>query len=126
MNIEASPFCKAHGCTGTDLGHSLVDCPANQGVGTRLMNRLRTHQPNLSTGAALRLELLVDEDSELPLVWLTAATLLSIWDQKKASSRVQPHLTRSTLEAKVNILRETRLVNLTTILQELIENMFDQ
>ena len=90
------------------------------------MNTLRTHQPNLSTGAALRLEFLADEDSELPLVWLTAATLLSIWYQKKASSRVQPHLTRSSLEAKVNILRQTRLVNLTTILQELAENMFDQ
>ena len=90
------------------------------------MNILRTHQPNLSTEAALRLELIVDEESELPLVWLTAATLLSLWDQKQASSRVQPHLTRSTLEAKVNILRETRLVNLTTILHDLIENMFDQ
>ena len=83
------------------------------------MNTLRTHQPNLSTGAALRLEFLADKDSELPLVWLTAATLLSIWDQKKASSRVQPYLTRSSL-------RQTRLLNLTTILQELIENMFDQ
>ena len=126
---EASPLCKAPGCTGTavdDLGHSLVECPANQGVGTKLMNILRTHHPNLSTEAALRLELIVDEESELPLVWLTAATLLSLWDQKQASSRVQPHLTRSTLEANVNILRETRLVNLTTILHDLIENMFDQ
>ena len=50
------------------------------------MNTLRTHQPNLSTGAALRLEFLADEDSELPLVLLTAATLRSIWDQTKASS----------------------------------------
>ena len=87
---------------------------------------LRQYQPNLSTAAALRLDLEVDEEMELPLVWLTAATLVSIWDQNKDSTRVQPHLTRSQLEAKVNLLRETRLSNMAILLKQLINNMFDQ
>ena len=91
-----------------------------------LMDTLRQYQPNLSTAAALRLDIEVDEELELPLVWLTAATLVSIWDQKKDRTRVQPHLTRSQLEAKVNLLRETRLSNMAILLKQLINNMFDQ
>ena len=103
-----------------------MQCQANQQVGSKLLEVLRQHQPNLSRAALLRLELQVDEDLELPLVWLTAATLLSIWDQRKSSTRVQPHLTRSQLEAKVNILRETRLVTMVNLLKDLINTMFEQ
>ena len=95
-------------------------------VGRKLLELLRLHQPNLTTAAALRLELEVDEEVELPLVWLTAATFVSIWDQRKACTRVQPHLTRAQLEAKVNILRETRLANMAILLKDLIQNMFEQ
>ena len=126
---EASPLCKAPGCTVTavdDLGHCLVECQANQGVGRNLLDTLRQYQPNLSTAEALRLELEVNEDLELPLVWLTAATLLSIWNQRQPGSRVQPHLTRSLLEAKVNILRETRLASVANTLDEMVIHMFEQ
>ena len=87
---------------------------------------LRHHQPTLTTAALLRLELEVEEDLELPLVWLTAATLNSIWDQRKESSKVQPHLTRSQLEAKVNILRETSLASMGSLLKDQIQLMFEQ
>ena len=60
------------------------------------------------------------------LVWLSAATLLSIWEQKKTSNRVQPHLTRSQLEAKVNILRETRMNSMVNLLKDQINTMFEQ
>ena len=109
-----------------NLEHSLVECNANQEVGMKLLDILRQYQPNLSTAAALRLDIEVDEELELPLVWLTAATLVSIWDQKKDSTRVQPHLTRSQLETKVNLLRETRLSNMAFLVKQLIINMFDQ
>ena len=108
------------------MAHSLVECNANQEVGMKLLDILRQYQPNITTDAALRLDLEVDEELELPLVWLTAATLISIWDQKQDSTRVQPHLTRSQLEAKVNLLRETRLSNLAILLKQLILKMFDQ
>ena len=97
-NNDVSQTCKAIGCIEVDdLGHSLVQCQANQQVGSNLLEMLRHHQPTLTTAALLRLELEVEEDLELPLVWLTAATLMSIWDQRKEASKVQPHLTRSQL-----------------------------
>ena len=88
------------------------------------METLSQYQPTISTEAALRLEFSVEDDLELPLVWITAATLLSIWEQRKVGSKVQPYLTRAQLEAKVNILRDTRLSNITHMLDNLIANMF--
>ena len=126
-NDDVSQHCRAAGCTEVeDLDHSLVQCQANQQVGSRLLQVLQQYQPNLTTAALLRLEIDVEAEQELPLVWLTAATLLSIWDQRKTCTRVQPHLTRSQLEAKANILRETRLTNTAVMLNDLIINMFEQ
>ena len=126
-NNDVSQHCKAQGCSEVDdLCHSLVQCQANQQVGNNLVKLLRLHQPSLTTAALLRLELDVDDDHELPLVWLSAATLLSIWEQKKTSNRVQPHLTRSQLEAKVNILRETRMNSMVNLLKDEINTMFEQ
>ena len=101
-------------------------CEANQHVGTNLLGLLRQYQPNISLEAALRLELNVEEEIELPLVWISAATLLSVWEQRKISIRVVPHVTRSQLEAKVNILRQTRLANFTGWLEDSINYMFEQ
>ena len=103
-----------------------MQCQANQQVGSNLLEMLRHHQPTLTTAALLRLELEVEEDLELPLVWLTAATLMSIWDQRKEASKVQPHLTRSQLEAKVNILRETSLASMGSLLKDQIQLIFEQ
>ena len=126
---EANPRCKAPGCTSGDVGdlqHSLVQCEANQLVGKKLMETLSQYQPTISTEAALRLEFSVEDDLELPLVWITAATLLSIWEQRKVGSKVQPYLTRAQLEAKVNILRDTRLSKITSFLDNMIKNMFEK
>ena len=124
-NNGVNNICKVPGCNEVDdLCHSLVLCESNQQIGSNLMELLRHHQPSLSNSAALRLELEVDEEVELPLVWIMAATLVSIWDQKKTKNRVIPHLTRSELEAKINILRETRLASMVNTLEEMIIRMF--
>ena len=123
---DVNPVCKAAGCTEVeDLGHCLVICPANQDVGTSLVELLRQHHAGLTTAAALRLEMQVEEHLELPMVWVTAGTLLSIWEQRKISNKVQPHLTRANLEAKINTLRETRMASLASLLDELITSMFE-
>ena len=100
-NNDVSQLCKSAGCSQEeDLEHSLVHCQANQQVGRNLLEVLRLHQPNLTTASVLRLETEVDEEVELPLVWLTAAFYLSILEERKACSRVEPHLTKVQLEAR--------------------------
>ena len=94
-------------------------------MGNALMHTLRLHHTDLPVDAALRLELAVEEEEELPLVWLLAATLLSIWEQRQASANVQPYLVRAELEAKVNLIRKTRYDNCATILDQKVQIMFD-
>ena len=72
----------------------------------------------------LRLQFDVQETEELCCVWLVAATLLSVWEQRQASNKVQPYIVRAQLEAKINLLRKTRLSNTATLLYEKVEFMF--
>ena len=127
-NSANSPTCTALGCGGQaveDLEHALVHCQANGNVGMALMNILRLHHPALSVEASLRLELDVPADDELSTVWLLAATLLSIWEQRQASNKVQPYLVRAQLEAKVNQLRQTSFSNYATLIIEKVQLMFE-
>jgi hypothetical protein len=108
-----------------DLEHPLVHCQANGNVGMALMNILRLNHPALSVEASLRLELDVPADDELSTVWLLAATLLAIWEQRQASNNVQPYLVRAQLEAKVNLLRQTSFSNCATLIKEKVQLMFE-
>ena len=127
-NPGVSSTCQARGCTGDvfeSLEHALVGCAANNNVGKALMHTLRLHHSDLAVEAALRLEISVEEEEELPLIWLLSATLQSIWEQRQLHLKVQPYLFRAQLEAKVNLLRETRHANCSTILDFKIQFMFD-
>ena len=57
-------------------------------------------------------------------MWLLSASLLSVWNQRQATQKVQPNLTRADLEAKVNLLRQTRYENVASNLDEKIQVMF--
>ena len=90
---RASPSCTMPGCTAgvsEDLAHALVLCESNNGVRQRVMTSLRTYAPTLETESVLRLELEVDDDMELPLVWLIATVFHSIWKLRTEKSRSGP------------------------------------
>ena len=72
------------------MEHALIQCQANNGVGMALTQTLRLTIPTLTPAEALRLELNVSAEEELPLVWLLASTLLSILEQRQTSQKVQP------------------------------------
>ena len=62
-----------------DLPHALVMCEWNGGVGVRIMACLRKFVPNLDVSTALRLELEVDEEMQLPLGGLVGTVCQAIW-----------------------------------------------
>ena len=80
--------------------------------------------PDIDVKAVLRLEISVDEGLELPLVWLVATTFSSLWKLRVEKTRATLFEIRSQLEAKINLLRETRFSNTATILDELVTNYF--
>ena len=81
---------------------------------------LRSFDANIEVEQVLRLELNVEEELELPLVWFVASVFLIVWNLRTTKSRVQLYEVRAQLEAKVNLLRETRHSNSATILDQLV------
>ena len=125
-NPRSSPACLMPGCGNgrEDLEHALVLCQSNNGVGQRLMECLRDFVPNVEVGSALRLELDVDDDMEHPLVWMLATVLQAVWSLRVAKSKIQLYDIRAQLEAKINLLRETRYSNSAPILDQLVVKYF--
>jgi hypothetical protein len=50
----------------------------------------------------------VEEDLELPMVWLTTNILMKIWDFRKEKRRCDLVLVRADLEARLGLHRESR------------------
>ena len=126
---SVNPKCKAKSCQGDEeenLGHALVTCQANNRVGLNLLECLREVQPGLQAEAAIRLEFHVEEDFELPVVWLTATVFRTLWNLRQSSTKVSQYLVRSQLEAEINLLRETRHKDAVAKIEELAENLFNQ
>ena len=65
----------------------------------------------------------VDEVMEMPIVWVTAQTLMNIWKNRLAWNMLDLHVTRTLLETRVNLLRETRFSSNQTLIQEIVDKM---
>ena len=107
----ASSLCKVNNCPGDmveDLPHALVHCSGNLGAGDMIIQRSLTIAPGKTVDELLQLDLKVEDDDEFTLVWWLASGFQAIWDLRKAGKRVEPYMVRAQLEAKVNLLRETR------------------
>ena len=81
-------------------------------------------QPGLQADAALRLEIQVEEELELPVVWLLATLLRIVWNLRQSNSKIRPYLVRSQLEAEINLLRETRYSEAVPTIEDLAEHLF--
>ena len=104
-----------------DLTHTLITCSYNSEVANWLMRALLLHVPTLQPKQVVLLQLGDVQDSlHLPLVWLIANTLALTWDYRKEKKRLSLHVIRSTLEARINILRKTRLNNAVNTLESFL------
>jgi hypothetical protein len=113
------------GClsAGEDLEHALILCQFNDDFGQQLLEFLRGFTPALQS--LLRLELHVDPELELPVVLFISTILSSVWNLRQSSNRVQKYLVRSQMEAKINLLKETRFSSTVVKLEEFILSPFD-
>ena len=93
-------------------------------MGGLLLRCIRGVVPGLEVESLLRLEINVDSDMELPIVFLIATVLDAVWSLRMKGSNVQKYLVRSQLEAKVNLLRETRYREASIKVEELAVTMF--
>ena len=114
--------CDAH--VDEDLQHALLHCSYNHGVGQSLLSVAQIHIPDITAASLLRLELAsISEEHELPLATFISAVLLAIWDKRYTKSRILLYDIRATLEARCQLLRETRYESTVSILSDMINEM---
>ena len=106
-----------------DLEHCFFSCVKTGDVGGSLLTAIRQHEPAVTPAGLLRLEFQEEGDKELPLVWITAHTLLYMWTTRVSGRVVDLYLTRSMLETKVNLLRETRYANAVNLINKILEDL---
>ena len=108
-NPNQTSTCKLPGClVQEDLKHALIECPGNNGAGYDVLNAIKTFVPGLRAEEALHLELRLDGDLELPVVFAMAVAWRTIWELRFKKIRPQTYLVRAQLEARVSLLRECR------------------
>ena len=91
-----------------DLKHSLMLCPFNGGAGQFLLRILQDHQPSLLPQQVVLLDLDVQGELQLPLVFLTSSILSQVWSCRMEKRPCHLATIRAALEASVNIMRRSR------------------
>ena len=119
---NSTEFCKV--CptqTVADLCHCLFQCVSTQEVGDWLLSLVRQHDPSVTASKLIKLEFQSDEPTEMPIVWITAQTLLYLWKVRMDGKIASLIITRAKLESKISLLRETRHQNEYTLMQEMLK-----
>ena len=125
MGANLSPICKLCKQDTGSLQHELLDCNLNDNTGQLLLSTLQSHIPSLTSASLLHLEFSnLEEKKHLPATILTAVTLSCIWKERTTISKVRAYQVRSELEQTINLLRTTRLANVSVDLQTMIDQMF--
>ena len=109
--------------TQATLEHCFFECVCSGHVGQSLLGAVRHHDPSVTQAGLLRLEFESEEAMEYSIVWVTAQTLLYIWGERLAGRIVDLIVTRTILETKINLLRETRFRNFQDSITEILEQM---
>ena len=126
MGSTASPLCKL--CSTSSLGdsqHTFFQCQFNDGAGQQLLNCLQRNIPLIQPASILHLEFSnLAEEMYLPVTLLTALTLNYIWTQRMSSSKFRAYQVRSEIEQTINLLRTSRLSDVSAKLEFLTNQMF--
>ena len=107
--------------TTANLQHCFFQCVSTREVGNLLLNMVRQHDPSITADKLLRLEFESEASVEMPLVWISAQTMLYMWGIRAGGKTVNRIITRAILESKISLLRETRYANEHLVGKELIE-----
>ena len=106
-----------------DKEHTFFSCEFNGETGEAFMRLMSQYLTNITPQKVLSLDFgEVVETLELPLIWMISSYLLSIWEKRKEKKMISVFETRAELEARYNILRETRFINATLTIATMIEH----
>ena len=91
-----------------DLQHAFFQCSFNTNAGDHLTRCLSTVMPGIDSTKILILNFDLEESDQFPCVWFASHLLYNIWNCRAEKKRVRILTIRADLEARANLLRETR------------------
>ena len=103
-----------------------MNCAENKETPGLLVKVLKSYDLNVTPTKLLVLDINLESHMEIPLIWIIATTLSSIWIQRQ-EGKVCPAKTRAQLEARCHLLREgrgTSLKNAFTLADIAIQAMY--
>ena len=118
MGTATSPLCKlCNQSSVSTITHTFIDCPVNADVGKKLLACLHVHTPNISPESLLRVEIARLEEE-------ITITLSFIWNRRMTNSKFRAYQVRSEIEQTINLLRTSRIFEVSAKLQTLLNQMF--
>jgi hypothetical protein len=121
----ASALCARCGSGAVEsLHHAMFVCSANNGVSALLVAGLRLHMPQVTSLQILTLDFETAQSMELPVTWVAATFLSSLWalrTEKRAVDHIKIH---SDLEAACSVLARTKLRNEAVLTRQLVTQVF--
>jgi hypothetical protein len=122
----ASAICSRCGSGAVEtLHHALFICSSNNGVPAALVAGLRIHMPSITSLKILTMDFETTESMELPVTWVSASFLSSLWALRTEKRAVEGYVIRSDLEAAFSILSRTKLRNQAVLTRQLLTEIFN-
>ena len=106
------------------LYHALFSCAANRGLSASLVTCLAIYIPNITPQKVLTLDFEVEPSLDLPLTWIIASFLSSLWFFRTERKRVELYTIRSDLEASCRILSESKFHNKAILTRQVLSELF--
>ena len=106
------------------IHHALIECPFNDDVARSLIKVVKNVFADVSTNDILLFAFPdVCEDQEFEMMFLVSAFLLEIWSRRTKKEKLNIYEIRTTIEAKCNLLRETRFKQSMEQVREMLKNL---
>ena len=96
-------------------------CLANNGVGSRILQGMKSLFPDLTAKSFLWLDFECDDMMIQPLMWTLTESLMYLWKARTEKTKTTLDEVKSSVEADLGILKETKFSDITDAIKDLIE-----
>ena len=122
----ANGQCKIPECRGAtdDREHSLFYCHSNKGVGEKILQGMRESVPGITAGDILKLNVECSPEEKPSLIWMMTESLRTLWQAKKEKLTISADEIRTSVEANLTLLKETKLKNLAVGVGSIMADFF--
>ena len=87
---------------------NIFSCNLSRDSGQWLISVLLPYDPSVTSDKLCRLEFENLDDTEMPVVWVAAHAMAFTWQSRMKDVKTDPLMTRTFLETRISLLRETR------------------